>query len=110
MFWKQSIPNIVRRVQFLRVLLGDRPQQMFIRQDAGVFFGQHEGLSRGITALILNMSVAAKDVPASTNSVVGRRESVLGCRIQAEVLPISISGFLKLFDINLIQKGTGMRS
>lgn len=75
-----------------------------------LFFGQHEGFSRGITALILNISVAAKDVPASTNSVVGRRESVLGCLMPPEVLPISISGFLKLFDINLIQKGTGMRS
>jgi hypothetical protein len=50
MLWKQGIPNIVRRVN-IKASLGGCPPQMFIRQDAGVYFsgsmrGFHEGSRR----------------------------------------------------------------
>lgn len=41
---------------------------------------------------------------------VGAPAGLPGAGLSTEVLPISISEFLKLFDIILIQKGTGMGS
>ena len=83
--------------------------QELICDDAGTIY-LIKKLSRAMRALIPKVFTHRSQLSSLSNPNAGRCRSGLRCLISAEVLPISISGFLKLFDIILIQKGTGMRS